>query len=155
MLSSTYPVARICQVLGVAKSRFYYQAARRDEADLRAALLRLAEQWPSYGRPRLTQMLKREGFLVGQRRVAGLMQELGLMGKRAARKPRTTNSQHGFVRFENLTEGLVIEAPDQVWVADITYMRRLRSLDCQISMAVQGDPRQNGYAERLVRTIKE
>jgi len=77
------------------------------------------------------------------------------MGKRAARKPRTTNSQHGFVRFENLTEGLVIEAPDQVWVADITYMRRLRSLDCQISMAVQGDPRQNGYAERLVRTIKE
>lgn len=219
MLSSTYSVARICQTLGVAKSSFYYRAAEPADADLRAALLRLAEEWPCYGRPRLTQMLKRAGFAVGQRRVAGLMHELGLLGKRAARKPRTTNSQHSFARFENLTEGLVIEKPDQVWVADITYVglgqgfvylavlmdvftrcirgwhlsknldadltlralhrglqkhrpkmhhsdqgvqyacsgyvRLLRSIDCQISMAAQGDPRQNGYAERLVRTIKE
>lgn len=49
--------------------------------------------------------------------------ELHLAADAPKRKPRTTNSEHGFPRFENLVEGLEVVRPEQVWVADITYVR--------------------------------
>ncbi len=52
-----------------------------------------------------------------------LMREMGLLAKAKARKPRTTNSNHGFPRFENLVKDLEVRRPNQVWVSDITYVR--------------------------------
>ena len=51
------------------------------------------------------------------------MREMGLLAKAKARKPRTTNSNHGFPRFENLVKDLEVSRPDEVWVSDITYVR--------------------------------
>ena len=52
-----------------------------------------------------------------------LMRELGLLAKRRIRRKRTTNSVHGYKRYPNLVQGLVVERPEQVWVGDITDIR--------------------------------
>jgi len=68
-------------------------------------------------------MLRREGWSVNGKRVRRLMAEMGLKGKPAARRRRTTDSRHDFPRYPNLVERLEVTRPDQVWVADITYVK--------------------------------
>jgi hypothetical protein len=51
------------------------------------------------------------------------MHELGIAAAAPKRKPRTTDSEHPYPRFPNLVEGLKVTRPEQVWVADITYIR--------------------------------
>ena len=218
-LVERYPVKMICQVVGYPRSSYYYRPQERDERDLKAAITELAGEWPTYGYRRMTVQLGREGWQVNHKRVQRLMCELGLQGQRRQRSPRTTNSKHSFPRYPNLVEDLEVVRPDQVWVADITYIRLGqgfvylavlmdvftrairgwhlgRSLDQEltltalkkalahgrpeihhsdqgvqyaatayvelleemgvaISMAEVGEVTQNGYAERLIRTIKE
>jgi putative transposase len=123
-LIETYPVATMCQVLDYPRSQVYYRPqAADDESDLKGAILTLAGQHPTYGYRRITAMLKRQGQAVNHKRVARLMQELGLMGKLPVKRKRTTNSQHAFQRYPNRVMNLEIERPDQVWVGDITYIR--------------------------------
>jgi putative transposase len=81
-LIETYPIATVCQVLDYPRSQVYYRPqAVEDESDLKGAILTLAGQHPTYGYRRITVMLKRQGQAVNHKRVARLMQELGLMGK--------------------------------------------------------------------------
>ena len=87
------------------------------------ALGRLAARWPTYGYRRLTVMLRREGWSVNGKRVRRLMAEMGLKGKAPVRRRRTTDSRHDFPRYPNLVERLEVTRPDQVWVADITYVK--------------------------------
>jgi transposase InsO family protein len=68
-------------------------------------------------------MLRREGWPVNGKRVRRLMAEMGLKGKAPVRRRRTTDSRHDFPRYPNLVEGLEATHPDQIWVADITYVR--------------------------------
>lgn len=220
-LAETYPIRRVCQLLGVPRSSVYYAArpALDDEAMLKTALLDLAGEWPTYGYRRLTAMMRRLDWPVNGKRVRRWMHELGIDGSPPARKKRTTNSNHAFPRYPNLVKDLEITRPNQVWVADITYVRlrkdfvylailmdvftrnirgwhlgrdldhgltlaaleralvvatphihhsdqgvqyaatayvqRLQKLGVTLSMAAIGEPRENGYAERLMRTIKE
>ena len=218
-LRESYPVAVLCETLDCPRSSFYYQPQPVDDSALRAAIERLAGDWPTYGYRRLTAMLRREGWVVNHKRVQRLMREMELQVSRKRAKRRTTNSQHSFPRHPNLVKGLAVTRPDQVWVADITYVqlcredvylavimdvftrairgwRLSRSLDqfltltalrraladhiplihhsdqgvqyaataytdlltahdVQISMAAVGKPEENGFAERLIRTIKE
>jgi transposase InsO family protein len=123
MLADDYPIRLLCHTLDVAPSSLYYRRRERDEEALRVALLRLAGEWPTFGRPRLTAMLRREGFVVNHKRVGRLMRELGLLAQRPVHKKRTTNSDHAFPRWPNLVEGRKVEQPDEVWVADIPYVR--------------------------------
>ena len=219
-LAGDHPVRLLCRALNCPRAGLYRApATAAGEADLRRAVERLAGTWPTYGYRRITRMLRREGRAVNGKRVRRVMAELGLQGKAPARRVRTTDSRHGFPRYPNLVEGLVVRRPEQVWVADITYVRlrdefvylavlmdvftrrirgwqlgrsldgslalaalrralrigtpevhhsdqgvqyaatayvrRLTSRGVAISMAAVGKPEENGYAERLMRTIKE
>ncbi len=118
-LAERYPVQVICRVWEVPRSTFYYRSQAADESELRSVLQRLAGQWPRYGSRRLTAQLHREGFLVNRKHVQRLMRELGLQGHQAARKRRTTNSEHPFPRYPNLVEELEIVRPEQVWFSDV------------------------------------
>jgi putative transposase len=219
MLADTYPVQMICPILDCSRSSYYYRRGDDADAALRAAIQDLAGQWPTYGYRRITAHLQRAGWTVNRKRVQRLMQSMGLQGKAPKRKVRTTNSTHGHERYPNLVQNLVVTEPEQVWVADITYIRLqaefvylavlmdvytrsirgwqlARSLEhaltltalqralaqatpqihhsdqglqyaagaytallkdhhIAISMAEVGQAWQNGYAERLIRTIKE
>jgi transposase InsO family protein len=209
----------VCRTLGCPRSSYYYQGKGRDDQALKEALKQAAGTWPTYGYRRLTAQLQREGWPVNEKRVRRLMGELGLQGKVYRKKRRTTNSDHPFPRYPNLVQELEVVRPDQVWVADITYVRLQREFvylavhmdrftrgirgwhlgrslsqeltlialegaltkqtpeihhsdqgvqyaatayvqlletrGVQISMAEVGQAWQNGYAERIMRTIKE
>jgi putative transposase len=126
-LAKTYPLRLLCRLLAVPRSSVYYVARPPlDEALLKTALLDLAGEWPTYGYRRLTWMMRRLGWPVNGKRVRRWMDELHLQGAPPARKPRTTNSRHPFPRYPNLVQDLEIQRPDQVWVADITYIRLRR-----------------------------
>ena len=209
----------ICELWDYPRSTFYYLPRPAPEAELPAALLRLAATWPTYGSRRLTQLLRREGWKVNRKRVRRLMGQLGIQRKIKRKTVWTTHSQHGWRRYPNLVQDLAITHPDQVWVADVTYVRlrfefvylaivmdvftrqirgwhlskqldtqltlvalehaltdyrpeihhsdqgvhyaasryvqRLERAGTQVSMAEVGAAWQNGYAERVIRTIKE
>ncbi len=123
-LTADYPVRLICRATGWPRSSLYLEAARpADEAELHDAVARLAGRWPTYGYRRLTRMLRREGWHVNDKRVRRVMAELGIQGKLAPRRVRTTDSSHAFPRYPNLVADLEVVRPEQVWVADITYVR--------------------------------
>ena len=113
----------ICGILGVNRSSFYYQP-REDpsEAVLRAEIEKLAGAYPRYGYRRITQLLVRQGYSVGTRRVARLMKDNNLLVS-VKRACRTTKSLQGEKPWRNRLEDLQVSHQDQVWVADITYVR--------------------------------
>jgi transposase InsO family protein len=80
-------------------------------------------RFPFYGYRKLHQALLRQGIVVGQHRVRRLLRQLG--GTRSVGKVRvqTTDSHHPHPRYPNRIKGLKLTRPDQVWVADITYIR--------------------------------
>lgn len=118
------PVRTACEVLGLARSTYYRRPQRRDERALRAAITTEAGQWPTYGSRRITHQLRRVpyGLVVNRKRVQRLMHALNLQARRPRRTWTTTNSQHGHPRYPNLVCQLTVDRPDQVWVADITYV---------------------------------
>ena len=125
MADEGYKVQTVCNVLGVARSSYYRQAAPKpNETALRAAVQRVAARYPTYGSRRITQQLRREGdgWKVNRKRVVRLMREMGLQGNAPRRRVRTTDSTHSHRRYPNRVAGLRVERPDQVWVGDITYV---------------------------------
>ena len=222
MLGQAYPVSTSCAVLGLSRSSYYDKATARDEAQLRGAIEEIAARYPTYGSRRIKAQLERApyGIVVGRHLVRRLMREMNLLVKRRRRRVSTTDSRHGLGRCPNLVKGVTASRPDQIWVADITYVRLpaddvylaivmdqfsrairgwnlswslgqeltlaplnqalqrkpapdihhsdqgmqyaakayvklLQDAGTQISMAAAGKPSENGYAERVIRTIKE
>ena len=126
-----FPVRRMCKVLSVSPSSYYawrqQPASQRQQADhkLLAAIRREHEvSRRTYGSPRIHAALKRQGFEVGRKRIAGLMQANGIVGKVPKRKrPVTTQRAAGGLVTPNLlAQDFTASAPNQKWLADITYI---------------------------------
>lgn len=122
-------VAQLCRIFQVPRSSFYYCCTRQDETQVRKAVEQAAAKWPTFGYESLTGQMRFDevkdpwGKPIGERRVKRILRELGLLRKPRARKVRTTNSEHGYPRYENLVKDKQATFPDQIWVADITYVR--------------------------------
>jgi putative transposase len=118
----------------VSRSGFYRfdESARPDrDMDLRDAIQRIALEWPSYGRPRITAELRRRGWTVNAKRVHRLLREDNLLCVRKRKFVVTTDSNHGRKVYPNLARDLVLTGMDQLWRGDITYIpsaRRVRLL---------------------------
>jgi transposase InsO family protein len=125
-------VQLLCGVVGLAPSSFYYQPVARDDLALRSAIEAIAAEYPRYGYRRVTAELRRRGWVVNHKRVLRVMRQENLLVA-VKRYCRTTDSSHHYGRYPNLLRGLDIVRPDQVWCADLTYIR-LR--DEFISLAV-------------------
>lgn len=219
-LKADYPVETLCEVLDCPRSSYYYQPSEGDDTVLVEAIERTLSRWPFYGYRRVTAQLKREGLPFNSKVVRRVMSHLGHRGKVGQVKaPVTTQSRHDLPRFPNLIQGREATRPDEIWVADITYIQlghrfiylavildmftrtvrgwhlsrslckslslsalvmalqhgtpaihhsdqgvqyaasayvaRLTDLGVQVSMSEPGQPTQNAYAERFMRTFKE
>jgi putative transposase len=122
-LAAEYPVRVLCEVLDVPRSTVYYEPQPKpDDAALLEAIEQVLMRRPFYGYRRVTAQLKREDVDVGETRVRRLLSALDHSAS-VGRARSTTDSRHGERRFPNLIKGLDITAPNQVWVADITYLR--------------------------------
>jgi putative transposase len=120
-------VRQRCRVLACSRATYYRaqmprKRQRRDE-HLRRRLHRLAGEWPAYGYRRLTRALRRQGLRTNHKRVLRLMREERLLCRRRRRSVRTTNSEHGLPIYPNLLRTVSLTGLDQVWQADITYIR--------------------------------
>jgi putative transposase len=109
----------------------YYRSLRAPQPEpgmmvLRDRIQKIALRFPSYGYRRITRELERHGYRVNHKRVLRLMRQDNLLCLRRKSFMRTTDSGHPFPVFSNLAATLVPTAINQLWVADITYIR-LRS----------------------------
>ena len=91
--------------------------------DLRNAIQRIALEMPSYGRPRITAELRRRGWIVNPKRVHRIMREDNLLCLRRRKFILTTDSRHSFPIYPNLAAALQLTKANQLWIADITYIR--------------------------------
>jgi transposase InsO family protein len=91
--------------------------------DLRDTIQRIALEWPSYGRPRITAELRRQDWTVNPKLVYRLMREDNLLCVRKRKFVVTTDSNHKRKIYPNLAPNIILTATDQMWRADITYIR--------------------------------
>ena len=116
-------VRQQCRLLGLARSGLYYEP--RGESAENLALMRLIDeaytQWPFYGVRKMTAHLDRQGHVVNVKRVRRLMRLMGL--EAIYPKKRLSLPGEGHKRYPYLLRGVEIVRPDQVWGADITYVR--------------------------------
>jgi putative transposase len=129
-LQGVLSVERMCALAGVSRAGYYrhWQASapHQEETGARDAIQRLALAHRRYGYRRIAAQLRREGFLVNRKRVLRLMREDNLLCLRVRPfVPATTDSQHGWRVVPNLARAMVPTGLDQLWVADITYVRLL------------------------------
>lgn len=220
--SYMFPVTTLCRLLDVPRSRYYYASTASPDEAVDQAMQAVAAAFPTYGSRRIAAQLRRAPYQlsVNRKQVQRRMRDLGLLRPVKRRVRQTTNSQHAWPRYPNLVLAHQTTLPDEVWVADITYVKlqtefvylavvmdvftrtirgwqlsrfldqgvtldalqralahsgppqihhsdqgvqyaartyvaQLEALQTQISMAEVGAAWQNGYAERIIRTIKE
>jgi putative transposase len=121
-------VIQMCEVAGFSRSGYYrfldpVKPAGLD-MDLRDEIQKIALQWPCYGSRRITEELKARKWEVNRKRVQRLMREDNLLcvTKRRFVVP-TTDSSHGLRVYPNRAASMMLTGIDQLWVADITYIR--------------------------------
>jgi putative transposase len=114
---------RQCDLLGLNRSTFYYAPATESEDNLR--LMRLIDEQytktPFYGWPRMTAHVRRLGLQVNHKRVQRLMQMMGLQAIYPKPRPSAAAKEHTIYPY--LLNAVVLSRPNQVWSADITYVR--------------------------------
>jgi hypothetical protein len=128
LLQGEVTIARLCALAGVGRASYYRNwaasAPRQEETAVRDMVQRAALAEKNYGYRRVTFELRRAGVVVNHKRVQRLMREDNLLCLRCrAFVPATTDSNHGWRVVPNLTYGIVLTGIDQLWVADITYIR--------------------------------
>ena len=119
---------RMVKLAGVSRAGFYRfdedAGPRPDpEMELRDTIQRIALEWPSYGRPRITAELRRRGWTVNPKKVYRLMREDNLLCFRKRKFVVTTDSSHSRKVYPNVAKTMVLTGMDQLWRADITYIR--------------------------------
>jgi putative transposase len=125
-------VQRLCRLAGLPRATYYRHLNRRSgetaECELRDLLQRICLKHPYYGYRRVTATLRRQGMVVNAKKVQRLMREDNLLAQRKAPflKP-SADRPSPFLIVPNLVRGLVPSAPDQIWVADITYVHLARA----------------------------
>jgi putative transposase len=117
----------MCTLTGVSRAGFYraVPAPRAEEVELRDQLQRIAMEWPAYGSRRITAQLRRDGWQINRKRVQRLMREDNLLCLRRRKFVVTTDSAHGWTVYPNLAASLTVSTINQLWLADITYIRLL------------------------------
>src|SRR5215472_4954356 len=120
-------VNALCQMTGLSRAGFYRWRrpcqASPVEIELRDEMQKVALQWPTYGYRRITRELGKRGFEVNHKRVLRMMREDNLLCVRRRMFMVTTDSRHNLPIYPNLAREMTPTAINQLWVADITYIR--------------------------------
>jgi putative transposase len=120
-------VNALCQMTGMSRAGFYRARTPRHaspvEMEIRDEMQKIAVEFPAYGYRRLTVELQRRGFDINHKRVLRMMRADNLLCVRRRKFMATTDSRHGLPVYANLAGQMTATAINQLWVADITYIR--------------------------------
>jgi putative transposase len=120
-------VSALCQMTGLSRAGFYRLRTPRQaspvEMEIRDEMQRVAVESPAYGYRRITAELQNRGFAINHKRVLRMMREDNLLCVRRRKFVVTTDSRHNLPISPNLAAEIVPTAVNQLWVADITYIR--------------------------------
>jgi transposase InsO family protein len=127
-LQGNLSIERMCQLAQVSRAGFYRslqeQQPVQEEMEVRSTIQQIVlEHRRRYGYRRVTAELRRRGLLVNHKRVARLMREDNLLAVQPRAFVVTTDSKHEFEVYLNLASKLKLTGINQLWVADITYLR--------------------------------
>ena len=110
----------------IARSTFYYRRKAAPPGEHTGIIDRIEAiclEFPGYGYRRVTKQLQHEELVINHKKVLRLMRESDLLCQARRKRVKTTNSRHLFSRYPNLIKGMVVSSINQVWLADITYIR--------------------------------
>ena len=108
----------------IPRSSYYYRRKKKQgEADIQNRIELIVCDFSGYGYRRVDEQLRRDGLIVNHKRVLRIMRENSLLCQIKRAYKVTTNSRHKYPIFPNLTKGIAISGLNQVWYADITYIR--------------------------------
>lgn len=120
-------VVRMCELTGFSRAGFYRfldpEKPAPSDMDLRDEIQKIALEWPSYGSRRIAMALKGRGWEVNRKRVRRIMREDNLLCVVKRKFVTTTDSAHSLRVYPNLARALSLTGVNQLWVADITYIR--------------------------------
>jgi transposase InsO family protein len=130
-------IARLCRTVGLCRASYYRHVhslvlrtpevreaqGELADADLREQIQQIALECCGYGYRRIAKELHRRGVVVNHKRVLRLLREDNLLCLRKKRFVSTTDSGHGLPIYPNLAAQMPLSAPNQLWVADLTYIR--------------------------------
>ena len=120
-------MSALCQMTGISRAGFYRWRLPRPgipvEMELRDEMQRIALEFPAYGYRRITRELQRRDFQVNHKHVVRMMRQDNLLCVRRRMLVVTTDSKHMLPVYPNLAREMKATAINQLWVADITYMR--------------------------------
>jgi len=121
--SSELSLSAQADLLSISRSSLYYRPDQTtpEEVALRHRIDEIYTRWPFYGSRRITMSLRREGLSINRKRVQGCMRDMGIAGICPGPNLSKRNLEHQVYPY--LLRGLPIEAPNQVWGIDITYIR--------------------------------
>jgi putative transposase len=108
--------------MGIARSTFYDKPAAQDDTAIVEAIAAICEEFEFYGWRRVRAELRHRGMIVNHKKVRRLMREHDLQPRRRRRYVATTDSDHDQPIYPNRTKDVMIDGPNQLWVADITYV---------------------------------
>ena len=109
--------------MGLPRSTFYDAPAMSiDETELVARMQAICDEFDAYGYRRVGAALRQQGVIVNHKKIRRLMRQNGLQPKRRRRHVATTSSDHDNPIFPDRARDLVVDGPNQLWVADITYV---------------------------------
>jgi len=113
--------------MNLPRTSYYYKPKPREispeDQAIIARIEEIAEDFATYGYRKITAQLRRDGIVVNRKKVQRIMREKGLFAKKTQRFVKTTDSNHAYPVYPNLIKDLNVTEVNQVWVADITYIR--------------------------------
>jgi putative transposase len=109
--------------MGLPRSTFYdAPSLKADDAEIIANMTTICDEFETYGYRRVGAELRHRGVLVNSKKIRRLMREHDLQPKRRKRFVATTDSDHDGPIFPDLARDRMVDGPNQLWVADITYI---------------------------------
>jgi len=114
----------------IPSSTYYYKpkdglSQKKRDADIADAIEAIALDFPAYGYRRVTAALRRKKMVVNHKKVLKIMKKMGIQCRKRKRFVSTTDSKHDLRTYPNLAKDLILTRTDQLWCADITYIRIL------------------------------
>lgn len=127
---TTLPIGKASSILGLSRRSYYKwkhsKPIIKNNKKIFKEIHKIAFEFPKYGYRRITKELQRRNMLVNHKKVLEIMRNEKLLVVKKKFTPKTTQSNHSFQKYPNLTENFILTAINQIYVSDITYIRLLQ-----------------------------